>query len=142
MQTLALRKLLRLIRQKISPSPAKPSEATSELREESKVQDSEFEVQSEEYDVQDNEPLLVGEVAPQVTERSLSPADSGTLPEGEPTEIPSPAQNTKAHLTSSVPRSAKAPHGALTKAEMAEIREIFGKIDDAEIQRLYKRVTK
>ncbi len=106
------------------------------------MQDSEFEVQSEEYDVQDNEPLLVGEVAQQVTEMSLSPADAGTLTEGEPLETPPPTQSTKAHLTSSVPRSARAPHGALTKAEMAEIREIFGKIDDAEIQRLYKRVTK
>ena len=48
----------------------------------------------------------------------------------------------KAHLTSSVPRTARVPGGTLTKGEMAEIREIFGDIDDAEIQRLYKRVTK
>ena len=96
---------------------------------------------AEEGDMQ-NEPLLVEEVAPQVTEMSLSPADAGALPEGEPLETPPPTQSTKSHLTSSVPRSARAPHGALTKAEIAEIREIFGKIDDAEIQRLYKRVTK
>ena len=57
-------------------------------------------------------------------------------------EIPSPKVNTKAHLSSSVPRAAKLPLGALTKGQMAEIREIFGDIDDAEIQRLYKRVTK
>ena len=60
--------------------------------------------------------------------------------EADPT--PSPTVNTKAHLTSSVPRVAKLPQGALTKGQMAEIREIFGDIDDAEIQRLYKRVTK
>ena len=50
--------------------------------------------------------------------------------------------DTKAHLTSSVPRSAKAPIGVLTKQEMGELRAIFSKMDDAEIQRLYKRVTK
>ena len=60
--------------------------------------------------------------------------------EAEPT--PSHTVNTKAHLTSSVPRAARLPQGALTKGQMAEIREIFGDIDDAEIQRLYKRVTK
>ena len=63
--------------------------------------------------------------------------------EAEPTpETPSPTVNTKAHLSSSVPRAARLPQGALTKGQMAEIREIFGDIDDAEIQRLYKRVTK
>ena len=43
-------------------------------------------VQSAECKVQ-SEPILVGEVAPQVTERSLSPADAGALPEGEPDEV-------------------------------------------------------
>ena len=43
-------------------------------------------VQSPECKVQ-SEPLIVGEVAPQVTERSLSPADAGALPEGEPDEV-------------------------------------------------------
>ena len=65
--------------------------------------------------------------------------------EDMPTEAattPSQTVNTKAHLTSSVPRAARLPQGALTKGQMAEIREIFGDIDDAEIQRLYKRVTK
>jgi hypothetical protein len=61
----------------------------------------------------------------------------------DPTEEALPvATNTKAHLSSSVPRAAKIPTGALTKGEMAEIRQIFGDMDDAEIQRLYKRVTK
>ena len=48
----------------------------------------------------------------------------------------------RAHLTSSVPRAARLPKGALTKSQLAEMREIFGTIDDAEIHRLYKRVTK
>ena len=46
------------------------------------------------------------------------------------------------HLTSSVPRSAKAPAGVLTKQQMSELREIFANMDDTQIQRLYKRVTK
>lgn len=48
----------------------------------------------------------------------------------------------KEHLKSSVPRSARPPQGTLTKGELAEIRSLFGSIDDAEIYRLYKRVTK
>ena len=50
--------------------------------------------------------------------------------------------DTKAHLTSSVPRSAKAPIGVLTKSEIGELRNIFANLSDTEIQRLYKRVTK
>ena len=76
----------------------------------------------------------VSEVTAEVTEAN-EPCE-------DPTETPSPTVNTKAHLSSSVPRAARLPQGALTKGQMAEIREIFGDIDDAEIQRLYKRVTK
>ena len=47
-----------------------------------------------------------------------------------------------AHLTSSVPRAARVPRGALSKSEMTELRELFGGLSDADIQRLYKRVTK
>ena len=49
---------------------------------------------------------------------------------------------TLSHLTSSVPRAAKIPSGTPSKQEIAEMRSIFGNLDDAEIQRLYKRVTK
>jgi len=35
-----------------------------------------------------------------------------------------------------------APQGAMTEAEMAAAREIFGDISDTEIRKLYKRVTK
>jgi hypothetical protein len=48
---------------------------------------------------------------------------------------------TRSHLTSSVPRAAKAPKSAFSKSEMAEMRAIFGTLDDAEIHRLYKKVT-
>ena len=50
--------------------------------------------------------------------------------------------DTKAHLTSSVPRSARAPIGVLTKSEIGELRNIFANLSDTEIQKLYKRVTK
>ena len=48
---------------------------------------------------------------------------------------------TRSHLTSSVPSAAKAPKSAFSKSEMAEMRAIFGTLDDAEIYRLYKKVT-
>ena len=49
--------------------------------------------------------------------------------------------NTKAHLSSSVPRAASAPIGAMSKQELSDARGIFCDMDDNEIQRLYKRVT-
>lgn len=52
------------------------------------------------------------------------------------------AKALKEHLVSSVPRTARLPKGALTKGEIAEIRSILGNLDDAEIHRLYRRVTK
>ena len=51
-------------------------------------------------------------------------------------------ESNRSHLTSSVPRSAKAPQNILTKGELAQIRAIFNNLDDKEIQRLYKQVTK
>ena len=76
-----------------------------------------------------------------VSEATSEITDDEDVSEGtDPT--PSPAVNTKAHLSSNVPRAARVPLGSLTKGEMAEIRSIFGNMDDAEIQRLYKRVTK
>lgn len=52
-----------------------------------------------------------------------------------------PRSGGKSHLTSSVPRVASAPLGSMTKADLAEARSIFPKMDDTEIQRLYKKVT-
>jgi hypothetical protein len=52
-----------------------------------------------------------------------------------------PARATKAHLTSSVPRSAGMPAGSMSRSELREARELFCGLDDKEIHRLYKRVT-
>ena len=82
------------------------------------------------------------EAASETTCEENAPVAEESKPCEEPSNTPSHTVNTKAHLTSSVPRAARLPQGALTKGQMAEIREIFGDIDDAEIQRLYKRVTK
>ena len=75
----------------------------------------------------------VSEVTAEVTEAN-EPCE-------EPTEASSPKVNTKAHLSSSVPRATRVPSGALTKSQMAEIRSILGDVDDSEIHRLYKKVT-
>ncbi|MBQ7326622.1 MAG: hypothetical protein IJW93_03990 [Clostridia bacterium] len=58
------------------------------------------------------------------------------------TEVDTDKSASLSHLTSSVPRAARVPRGALSKSEMTELRELFGGLSDAEIQRLYKRVTK
>ena len=57
-----------------------------------------------------------------------------TLPETKP-------QDTTSHLSGSVPRRVETPKGVMTKAEMREARELFYDLDDAEIHRLYKKVT-
>ena len=136
MQISQLRKLLHPIKRLTSRRAEKPSAETLELREENEVQSAECRVQS-------NEQMQNAECIMQNEEVVNEPSDNRL--EDMPTEAattPSQTVNTKAHLTSSVPRAARLPQGALTKGQMAEIREIFGDIDDAEIQRLYKRVTK
>ena len=50
-------------------------------------------------------------------------------------------KSTTSHLTGSVPRRVETPKGVMTKAEMREARELFYDLDDAEIHRLYKKVT-
>lgn len=135
MQTSLIKKLLHPIKGLRSLKARRPSEEISESRETDKMQNAEFEMQ--------NEPLLAAEVTAEEMEESLSPDGEDNLPEDETNEpIPPSKANTKAHLSSSVPRAAKIPQSALTKGEMAEIRSIFGDMDDTEIQRLYKRVTK
>lgn len=132
MQISQIKKLLRPIKELTSRRARRSSAETLELREENKMQSCD-EVQNSECIMQNEE--VISEAADNCSE------DMPT--EAEPTpETPSPTVNTKAHLSSSVPRAARLPQGALTKGQMAEIREIFGDIDDAEIQRLYKRVTK
>lgn len=132
MQISQLKKLLRPIKELTSRRAKRQSAETLESKGENKMQSCD-EVQNSECKMQNEE--MISEAADSCSE------DMPT--EAEPTpETPSPTVNTKAHLSSSVPRAARLPQGALTKGQMAEIREIFGDIDDAEIQRLYKRVTK
>lgn len=52
-----------------------------------------------------------------------------------------PKRDNRAHL-SAVGTIAYAPHGSMTEAEMTAARELFSDISDAEIRKLYKKVTK
>lgn len=47
----------------------------------------------------------------------------------------------RSHLRTGVPRSARSPMGQMSRRQLEEAREFFSDLDDAEIQRLYKRVT-
>lgn len=134
MQNSRIKKLLHPIKGLKSLWVRKSSAETSELREAT-------EVKNEERIMQD-EPLTAEEVAQDTSAEPIY-SEGDELTEGESGEKTTPpTTNTKAHLSSSVPRAASLPRGVLTKGEMAEIRSIFGDMDDAEIQRLYKRVTK
>lgn len=80
-------------------------------------------------------------------EEEIAAEEEETTDKEEPTAeeeaiSDTPAESNRAHLTSGVPRVARPPRGALTKSEIRELREIFTTLDDAEIARLYKRVTK
>ena len=59
----------------------------------------------------------------------------------EQTVLETMPQDTTSHLSGSIPRRVEAPKGVMTKAEMREARELFDGLDDAEIHRLYKKVT-
>ncbi len=48
----------------------------------------------------------------------------------------------RAHLERAVPRRAGIPEGAMSDSELAEAREIFSDLSDAEIKRLYRKVNK
>ena len=48
----------------------------------------------------------------------------------------------RSHLRSSVPRSAAAPSGILTRSELEAARELFSGLSDGEIQKLYKKVSR
>jgi hypothetical protein len=50
--------------------------------------------------------------------------------------------NSKAHLTSNVPKMSKDTGAKLTRAELAEFREMFPDKSDAEIVKLYRQVNK
>ena len=158
MQISQLKKLLRPIKELTSRRAKRPSAETLESKGENKMQNSECIMQNDVANAQkqgvddaectEAEDTTMFQESEQVqSDEAISTQADNCLEnmptEAEPTpETPSPMVNTKAHLSSSVPRAARLPQGALTKGQMAEIREIFGDIDDAEIQRLYKRVTK
>ena len=50
--------------------------------------------------------------------------------------------NAKGHLRAVAPRGARAPEGVLDHDGMQEARLLFGNLSDAEINALYRRVTK
>lgn len=126
MLTSVLKKLKHLISPKMSLCAKSRSEEISEQREESeeKMQNSECIMQN--FHTEGEEVEAKGE-AEEITET-------------ETDKTPAPAGNLS-HLSSSVPRGASLPRGAMTKAEMREMRELLGNLDDAELHRLYKRVT-
>ena len=139
MLTSVLRKLKQLISPRTSPKAESWSEGISEQREESdrKMQNAELGMQN--FDTE-------GEQIPEVENEYEAEAEKITEvekeyeAEAENEQTPAPRGNLS-HLSSSVPRAASLPKGAMTKAEMREMREILGNIDDAELHRLYKRVT-
>ena len=51
-------------------------------------------------------------------------------------------QDTRSHLKSAHGRSAAAPAGMMSQYELASARELFPGMSDADLQRLYKKVTK
>lgn len=52
------------------------------------------------------------------------------------------SQDTRSHLKSAYGRSASAPTGMMSQYELATARELFPGMSDADLQRLYKKVTK
>lgn len=88
--------------------------------------------------INESEEMLDDSITESPTEETVTEEESND----EAVIKPVGTESGLSHLTSSVPRSAKAPAGVLTKQQMSELREIFAGMDDTEIQRLYKRVTK
>jgi hypothetical protein len=129
MQLSALKKLLQLISPDQSPADKRQSAEISEQSDNAECEENNAELifaedEGAECKMQDAE---------------LNPTDEDLQ---EITEAVSVTTDNRSHLTSSVPRAAKTPNGVITKAELKEIRELFSNMDDSEIQRLYKRVTK
>lgn len=129
MQISVLEKLLQLISPKNSPEEEKSLEEILEQKE-TQSNEEEFEIQNSEFEINGEEEEMT--IAEEPAEKE------------EPTEKEKPAhaESNRSHLTSSVPRGAKTPQSDLTKGELAQIRSLFANLDDKEIQRLYKKVTK
>ena len=58
------------------------------------------------------------------------------------TNEPMQKYDNRSHLRSSVPKSASAPTGILTRGELEAARELFSGLSDREIQKLYKKVSR
>ena len=124
MLTLAPRKLLHLIKKKISPREKRSQEAISVSSE---IRNSEFEIRNEKGgEIRNSEFEIQNEKGGEIQSEAVES-------EG--------ISDTKSHLTSSVPRAASVPRGAMTKQELNEARALFRGLDDGEIHRLYKKVT-
>ena len=83
------------------------------------------------------------ESTPEVTcvQNDITLCDETESVNAEPESTAEPTTDTKAHLTSSVPKAAAAPRGSMTPTELREARELFGSLTDVEIHRVYKKVT-
>ena len=154
MQTSVLKRLLHPIKALKSLAAKRPLAETSEPREEDKMQNAECKMQND-YNpsVTEGDTSLYtreacsdkngDETAEASSVRSYDDtSEEQSEDSAAATEVGTDHSVSLSHLTSSVPRAAKVPRGALSKSEMTELRELFGGLSDTEIQRLYKRVTK
>jgi hypothetical protein len=73
----------------------------------------------------------------ELRELGLSPAEAYLATGG----VPQKKSDNRAHLKSAVPRMGAIGATALTSEEMAEARRLFSDLSDAQIHRLYKKVT-
>ena len=103
------------------------------------MQNAEFRMQNDEFRMQNDELTLSAEETDTLSAETEE--ENGVQADATEAAAEAARSETKAHLTSSVPRAARPPKSALSKTEMAEMRAIFGTLDDAEIHRLYKKVT-
>ncbi len=164
MQLSLLRKLRRLIRPKQSPPSQKQS---AEISEQGRVSDMDEAVQAAEIiEAEGTQPS----VAEQTVDEDIRALREG-FPElsglESITQLKNPTRyaalrdlglsaeeaylatsprhrqpDNRAHLTSGVPAAATPPASAMTKSQMAEARELFKGMSDAQIQKLYQKVTK
>ena len=134
MQTSALKRLLQPIKSLIIRREKESSEEISEQRAESNMTEDISQTSYEEGED-------IGCDKPENNDVE-DIADEASHPYSLSETHESVREGNLSHLTSSVPRVAKLPTGTIPKGELREIRAIFGNLDDAEIQRLYKRVTK
>ena len=140
-----IRKFLQLIKSEEEiPEEVKPSEETLE----SNLSESEEEMQNGEGEMENakcrmqNAKCEMKNAECKMKNAKCKMQNAECEMQNADEELKAPGESNRALLTSSVPRSAKPPQGILTKGELAEIRALFSNLDDKEIQRLYKQVTK